>query len=48
MSEQGWRDFLPAEGVDDALALHGVPTALFALNQSVPAIGSQPVVSLSW
>jgi 4a-hydroxytetrahydrobiopterin dehydratase len=29
MSEQGWRDFLAAEGVDDWVVLHGGPTAVF-------------------
>jgi 4a-hydroxytetrahydrobiopterin dehydratase len=29
MSEQGWRDFLSAEGVDDWVVLHGGPTAVF-------------------
>lgn len=29
MSEQGWRQFLAAEGVDDWVVLHGGPTAVF-------------------
>jgi 4a-hydroxytetrahydrobiopterin dehydratase len=29
MSEQGWRDFLAAEGVDDWVVLHGGATAVF-------------------
>jgi 4a-hydroxytetrahydrobiopterin dehydratase len=29
MSEQGWRDFLVAEGVDDWVVLHGGATAVF-------------------
>jgi 4a-hydroxytetrahydrobiopterin dehydratase len=29
MSEQGWRDFLSADGVDDWVMLHGGPTAVF-------------------
>jgi 4a-hydroxytetrahydrobiopterin dehydratase len=29
MSEQGWRDFLTAEGLDDWVVLHGGPTAVF-------------------
>ena len=29
MSEQGWRDFLSADGIDDWVVLHGGPTALF-------------------
>ncbi len=29
MSEQGWRDFLSADDVDDWVVLHGGPTAVF-------------------
>jgi 4a-hydroxytetrahydrobiopterin dehydratase len=29
MSEQGWREFLSADGVDDWVVLHGGPTAVF-------------------
>ncbi|WP_165555904.1 hypothetical protein [Kribbella pittospori] len=29
MSEQGWRQFPAAEGVDDWVVLHGGPTAVF-------------------
>lgn len=29
MSEQGWRDFLAADDVDDWVVLHGGPTAVF-------------------
>jgi 4a-hydroxytetrahydrobiopterin dehydratase len=29
MSEQGWRDFLNADGIDDWVILHGGPTAVF-------------------
>jgi 4a-hydroxytetrahydrobiopterin dehydratase len=29
MTEQGWRDFLSADGVDDWAILHGGPTAVF-------------------
>lgn len=29
MSEDGWREFLEAEGVDDWVILHGGPTAVF-------------------
>ena len=29
MSEQGWRDFLSAEGLEDWVVLHGGPTAVF-------------------
>ena len=29
MSEQGWRDFLSADGISDWVVLHGGPTAVF-------------------
>jgi 4a-hydroxytetrahydrobiopterin dehydratase len=29
MSEQGWREFVSAEGIDDWVVLHGGPTAVF-------------------
>ena len=29
MSEQGWRDFLAAEDLDDWVVLHGGATAVF-------------------
>jgi 4a-hydroxytetrahydrobiopterin dehydratase len=29
MSEQGWKDFLAADGLDDWVVLHGGPTAVF-------------------
>jgi 4a-hydroxytetrahydrobiopterin dehydratase len=35
MSEQGWREFLAAEGVDDWVVLHGGASAVF----SVPSLG---------
>jgi 4a-hydroxytetrahydrobiopterin dehydratase len=31
MSEQGWRDFLAADGVDDWVVLHGGATAVFTV-----------------
>jgi 4a-hydroxytetrahydrobiopterin dehydratase len=31
MSEQGWQDFLAAEGVDDWVVLHGGATAVFGV-----------------
>jgi 4a-hydroxytetrahydrobiopterin dehydratase len=37
MSEQGWRDFLSAEGVDDWVVLHGGPTAVFKVGSLVDA-----------
>ena len=35
MSEQGWREFLAAEGVDDWVVLHGGAIAVFR----VPSLG---------
>jgi 4a-hydroxytetrahydrobiopterin dehydratase len=37
MSEQGWRDFLAAEGVQDWVVLHGGPTAVFKVGSLVEA-----------
>jgi 4a-hydroxytetrahydrobiopterin dehydratase len=37
MSEQGWRDFLTAEGVEDWVVLHGGPTAVFKVGSLVEA-----------
>ena len=37
MSEQGWRDFLTAEGVEDWVVLHGGPTAVFRVGSLVEA-----------
>jgi 4a-hydroxytetrahydrobiopterin dehydratase len=37
MSEQGWRDFLSAEGVEDWVVLHGGPTAVFKVESLVEA-----------
>jgi hypothetical protein len=37
MSENGWRDFLSAEGVEDWVVLHGGPTAVFRVGSLVEA-----------
>jgi 4a-hydroxytetrahydrobiopterin dehydratase len=37
MSEQGWRDFLSAQGVEDWVVLHGGPTAVFKVGSLVEA-----------
>ncbi len=37
MSEQGWRDFLSAEGVEDWVVLHGGPTAVFRVGSLLEA-----------
>ena len=36
MSEQGWRQFLAAKGVDDWVVLHGGASAVFR----VPSLGA--------
>jgi 4a-hydroxytetrahydrobiopterin dehydratase len=41
MSEQGWREFLAAEGVDDWVVLHGGATAVFR----VPSLGAAAKVA---
>ena len=35
MSEQGWREFLAAEGIDDWVVLHGGATAVFRVRSRV-------------
>jgi 4a-hydroxytetrahydrobiopterin dehydratase len=37
MSEQGWRDFLSAEDVEDWVVLHGGPTAVFRVGSLMEA-----------
>jgi 4a-hydroxytetrahydrobiopterin dehydratase len=37
MSEQGWQEFLAAEGVDDWVVLHGGATAVFGVPSLVDA-----------
>ena len=37
MSEQGWRDFLAADGVEDWVVLHGGPTAVYRANSLAAA-----------
>lgn len=37
MSEQGWKDFLAAEDLDDWAVLHGGPTAVFRTDSMVQA-----------
>jgi 4a-hydroxytetrahydrobiopterin dehydratase len=37
MSEQGWREFLSADGVDDWAILHGGPTAVFKVGSLLDA-----------
>jgi 4a-hydroxytetrahydrobiopterin dehydratase len=39
MSEQGWRDFLAAEGLDDWVVLHGGATAVFRAGSLAEAAG---------
>ena len=37
MSEQGWREFLAADGIDDWVILHGGPTAVFKVSSLLEA-----------
>jgi 4a-hydroxytetrahydrobiopterin dehydratase len=37
MSEQGWREFLSADGVEDWVVLHGGPTAVFRVGSLLEA-----------
>jgi 4a-hydroxytetrahydrobiopterin dehydratase len=37
MSEQGWRDFLRADGLEDWVVLHGGPTAVFRAGSAAAA-----------
>ena len=37
MSEQGWREFLSADGIDDWVILHGGPTAVFRVGSLLEA-----------
>src|SRR5687768_13642810 len=45
MSEQGWRDFLAAEGVDDWVVLHGGATAVFRVGSLSAAARLAEVVA---
>lgn len=45
MSEQGWREFLSADGVDDWAILHGGPTAVFRVDSLVAAAGLAAAVA---
>jgi 4a-hydroxytetrahydrobiopterin dehydratase len=59
MSEQGWKDFLRADGVDDWVVLHGGPTAVFRVGSlaegarlaeaiaAVPGVGARTVLTLT-
>ena len=38
MSEQGWKEFLAAEGVDDWVVLHGGATAVFRVGSLDEAV----------
>lgn len=38
MSEQGWKDFLNAEGVEDWVVLHGGPVAVFGVGSLAEAV----------
>lgn len=45
MSEQGWKDFLAAEGVDDWVVLHGGASAVFRVASLAEATRLADVVA---
>jgi 4a-hydroxytetrahydrobiopterin dehydratase len=45
MSEQGWREFLSADGVEDWVILHGGPTAVFRVGSLLEAARLAAVVA---
>ena len=59
MSEQGWRDFLSADGVEDWVVLHGGPTAVFRVGSlqeaarlaaavaEIPALGPRTLLTVT-
>jgi 4a-hydroxytetrahydrobiopterin dehydratase len=59
VSEQGWRQFIAAEGIDDWVVLHGGPTAVFpvasltegaelaAAIAAVPGLGERTAITLT-
>lgn len=59
MSEQGWREFLSADGLDDWVILHGGPTAVYTVGSlheaarlaqaiaAVPGLGPRTLLSLT-
>lgn len=59
MSEQGWREFLSADGLDDWVILHGGPTAVYRVGSlheaarlaqaiaAVPGLGPRTLLSLT-
>lgn len=59
MSEEGWREFLSADGLEDWVVLHGGPTAVFRVGSleeaarlaeavaAVPGLGPRTLLSLT-
>ena len=45
MSEQGWREFVSADGIDDWVVLHGGPTAVFRVDSLQEAASLAAAVS---
>ncbi len=45
MSEQGWREFLAAEGVEDWVVMHGGATAVFSVSSLAEAAQVAEVVA---
>jgi 4a-hydroxytetrahydrobiopterin dehydratase len=60
MSEQGWRDFLSADGIDDWVIVHGGPTAVFKVGSlteaaqlaaaiaEVPGLEQRTLLTAAW
>jgi hypothetical protein len=48
MSEQGWRQFLAAEGVDDWVVLHGGASAVFSVASLGAAARHSPQEDAWW
>jgi 4a-hydroxytetrahydrobiopterin dehydratase len=46
MSEQGWREFLTAEGVADWVVLHGGAMAVFRVSSLLDAVRLAEAVAL--
>ena len=59
MSEQGWRQFLAADGIDDWAVCHGGPTAVFRVGSladaarlaaaaaNVPGLGERTLLTVA-
>ncbi len=48
MSEQGWREFLSADGVEDWVIVHGGPTAVFRVGSLLADRSGNKVCIAAW